>query len=250
MSDLPDDALKDVPRLIVNSKYLIALTGAGISKESDVPTFRGEDGLWHEYDAMNLATPQAFQRNPNLVWEWYSWRQSLIADCSPNAAHKILAKWEQMSLLKAIITQNVDGLHYRAGSRRVMKVHGDLWATRCTSCDYSGRLSRPAEGIPSCPQCGSSLRPDVVWFGESLDPSVMSDVYSELGRADTCLVIGTSALVQPAASFPLMIKRNGGAVVEINIETTPLTQHADYHLSGKAGEVLPEIDEHLQSYID
>jgi NAD-dependent deacetylase len=232
---------------ISNADYLIALTGAGISRESNIPTFRGVDGLWRNYDAMQLATPDAFKQNPTLVWEWYSWRQGLIADCSPNPGHHILTKWEQEGMLKTLVTQNVDGLHIRAGSKNVLEVHGDLWALKCVSCNHSDRLESPADGIPKCPLCGSHLRPDVVWFGESLDREVISNVYAELERADVCLVIGTSALVQPAASFPMIVKERHGSIIEINIETTPLTSAADYHISGKSGVVLPELDRLLQT---
>ena len=234
-----------VAEVIENADYLIALTGAGISRESNVPTFRGADGLWRNYDAMELATPDAFRRNPTLVWEWYNWRQGLISECDPNPGHLILSKWEDSGLLKTLITQNVDGLHVRAGSKNVLEVHGDLWAVKCISCNYKGRLDAPAEGIPACPKCGNHLRPDVVWFGESLNRDVISKVYTELEQADVCLVIGTSALVQPAASFPLVVKQRGGILIEINIEQTPLTSTVDYHLSGKSGEVLPLLDELL-----
>ena len=238
--------LSEAANVIGNADYLVALTGAGISKESNVPTFRGKDGLWRNYDAMELATPSAFRRNPSLVWEWYSWRQGLINECEPNPAHNTLAKWESSGILKTLITQNVDGLHIRAGSINVHEVHGDIWALKCTSCDYRGRLEAPAQGIPSCPNCSNHLRPDVVWFGESLDPTIMSHVYSELQRADACVVIGTSALVQPAASFPLIVKQRGGILIEVNVEQTMLTGVVDYHLSGKAGEILPALDEFLR----
>ena len=240
------EILRSVADTIANSKYLIALTGAGISKESNVPTFRGKDGLWRNYDAMELATPDAFRRNPTLVWEWYTWRQGLIAECSPNPGHLTLVKWEQEGLLKSLITQNVDGLHIRAGSVNVREVHGDLWAIKCVSCDYKSRLDAPAVGIPQCPECNNNLRPDVVWFGESLDHDTISKVYNELEQTDTCLVIGTSALVQPAASFPLIVKQRGGKVIEVNVEKTMLSGVVDFHLSGKAGEVLPAIDELLE----
>ncbi len=235
--------LLQVAEVIENADYLIALTGAGISRESNIPTFRGVDGLWRNYDAMELATPQAFRRNPSLVWEWYTWRQGLIAGCDPNPGHVTLSKWEAARLLKTLITQNVDGLHIRAGSKNVLEVHGDLWALKCISCDYRGRLEAPADGIPICPKCGNHLRPDVVWFGESLDRDVISRVHYELEQADVCMVIGTSSLVQPAASFPLVVKQMGGIIIEINIEETPLTPVVDFHLSGKSGEVLPLLDE-------
>ena len=228
--------------IIKESKYLIALTGAGISKESNVPTFRGEDGLWRNYNAMELATPAAFANNPSLVWEWYSWRQRLIAECEPNPAHNILVKWEEKGILKTLITQNVDGLHRRAGSQNVLEVHGDLWALKCVSCNYVGRSNAPALGIPPCPQCASHLRPDVVWFGESLDAGIIDQVYIELNKADACLVVGTSALVQPSASFPLIVKKRGGQLVEVNVEETSLTSVVDVHLLGMAGKVLPSLD--------
>jgi NAD-dependent deacetylase len=232
---------------ISNADYMIALTGAGISKESNVPTFRGADGLWRNYDAMELATPDAFRRNPNLVWQWYAWRQGLIAECSPNPGHLTLAKWERDGLLKSLITQNVDGLHIRAGSKNVLEVHGDLWELKCTSCDFKGRLDAPVDDMQFCPDCGMLLRPDVVWFGESLNLNTISQVYSELGRADVCMVVGTSALVQPAASFPFIVKHRGGALIEINIEQTPLSSAVDYHILGKSGEVLPELDKLLNT---
>jgi NAD-dependent deacetylase len=239
------DNLKEAARIIRNAHHFLALTGAGISKESNVPTFRGTDGLWRNYDAMELATPSAFAQNPALVWEWYAWRQRLIGDCQPNPAHNTLASWEKKGILKTLITQNVDGLHIRAGSQNVFEVHGNLWVLKCTSCDFRGRLSKPASGIPLCPVCNNHLRPDVVWFGESLDPVIMSQVYTELEQADVCIVIGTSALVQPAASFPFIVKRRGGKLIEINVEQTLLTRLVDIHISGKAGEILPALDEFL-----
>ncbi len=239
---MEDKMIQSVIDVIAASDHMVALTGAGISKESNVPTFRGEDGLWRNYDAMELATPDAFRRDPTLVWEWYTWRQGLIANCNPNPAHLTLVKWEQKGTLKSLITQNVDGLHIRAGSTIVHEVHGDLWALKCVSCDYKGRLDAPAEGIPPCPKCDNNLRPDVVWFGESLDRDTISNVYQELEKADVCLVIGTSSLVQPAASFPLIVKQRGGLIIEVNIEQTPLTSAVDYHLTGKAGEILPQLD--------
>ena len=239
---MEDKMLQSVIDVIAAADYMVALTGAGISKESNVPTFRGEDGLWRNYDAMELATPDAFRRDPTLVWEWYAWRQGLIANCNPNPAHLTLAKWEQKGILKSLITQNVDGLHIRAGSTLVHEVHGDLWALKCVSCDYKGRLDAPADGIPTCPLCENNLRPDVVWFGESLDSDTISNVYQELEKADVCLVIGTSSLVQPAASFPLIVKQRGGLIIErIKRIATQRTITLD-RLSEKAGEVLPQLD--------
>jgi NAD-dependent deacetylase len=234
--------LSKAASIISQSDYLIALTGAGISKESKIPTFRGKDGLWKNYDPMQLATPSAFLSNPEMVWEWYSWRQGLIAKCNPNPAHETLAKWEGEGLLKALVTQNVDGLHRRAGSENVLEVHGDIWTVKCSTCSYHNRLISPAEGIPRCPKCESNLRPDVVWFGESLDTAIMSKVYNVLEQADVCIVIGTSALVQPAASFPLIVKQYGGIIIEVNVERTPLTPISEIHICGKAGIILPKLD--------
>jgi NAD-dependent deacetylase len=242
---LVSETMKEASKIISDAEYLIALTGAGVSRESNVPTFRGVDGLWRNYDPMELATPHAFARNPKLVWEWYSWRQGLISECEPNQAHTTFAEWEANGILSYLITQNVDGLHRRAGSEKVLEVHGDLWATKCTSCSFHGRLDLPAKGIPLCPECDRMLRPDVVWFGESLDRRIMTRVYDELASADVILVVGTSALVQPAASFPLVVKQSGGKILEANIEHTPLTPASDVHVSGKAGEVLPLLDQLL-----
>ena len=240
------DLLSSATSFIRNAEHLIALTGAGISKESNVPTFRGKDGLWRQYNAMDLATPQAFAQNPKLVWEWYTWRQDLISKCQPNPAHFTLAEWEKRGILKAVITQNVDSLHWQAGSGKVLEVHGDIWRVKCTACSHHTRLSEAAKEIPTCPNCGATLRPDVVWFGEGLPHNVMNEVLTHLEQADVIIVIGTSALIQPSASFPLIVKRQGGHVLEVNIETTPLTQIADVHLKGKAGKILPKLNRLLQ----
>jgi len=239
------DSLQYAAELIRNANYLIALTGAGISKESNVPTFRGKDGLWKQYNAMDLATLHAFRQNPKLVWEWYTWRQNLITKCKPNPAHNTLANWEKTGFLKTLITQNVDGLHQKAGSTKVLNVHGDIWSVKCTNCSYQSRYSQPARGIPKCPDCQTNLRPDVVWFGESLPSNTMDQVYAELQRADNIIVIGTSAMVQPAASFPLIVKQHGGRILEVNIEKTPLTSLVDIHLAGKAGTLLPQLNQLL-----
>ncbi|MBD3408168.1 MAG: NAD-dependent protein deacylase [Candidatus Lokiarchaeota archaeon] len=241
-----NERIEEAAEIIRRTEYLVALTGAGISKESDVPTFRGENGLWRNYNPMVLATPQAFAENPKLVWEWYTWRQGLIGNCDPNPGHDVLSKWEKQGFLRTVITQNVDGLHRRANSENVLEVHGNLWAVKCTKCAYRSRLSEPADGIPICPKCESYLRPDVVWFGESLDQEIMRSVYLELDNADCIIVVGTSALIQPAASFPLIVKQHGGKIIEMNIEQTPLTQHADVHISGPSGVMLPKLDSALE----
>ena len=242
--------MKPIERCITTLRsvnYLIALTGAGISQESNVPTFRGKNGLWRQYNAMELATPSAFNKHPHLVWEWYSWRQDLIARCRPNPAHWTLAKWEARGLLKTLITQNVDGLHQRAGSKNILPLHGTIWAVKCTRCSFYSQISTSIRGIPQCPDCKTPLRPAVVWFGENLSSNILNQVFKELELADAMIVIGTSALVQPSASFPFIVKRHNGQVIEVNIEATPLTPLADVHLRGKAGVILPQIDKQLQN---
>jgi NAD-dependent deacetylase len=220
---------------------LVVLTGAGVSAESGIPTFRGAGGLWRRYQATELATPQAFQRDPRLVWEFYDWRRQIIGACEPNPAHRTLAAMEAHLADFTLVTQNIDGLHQRAGSQHVLSLHGDIWRVRCTSCPYQGEDSRTPlpELPPRCPNCGGLLRPDVVWFGESLRSDVLEAAWQAASRANCMLVAGTSALVHPAASLPLLAKERGAYLVEVNPEGTPLTRHADQVLRGPAGQRLP-----------
>ncbi|MDQ7038860.1 MAG: NAD-dependent deacylase [Aquificota bacterium] len=221
---------------------LVALTGAGISAESGVPTFRGEEGLWKRYDPSRLATPEAFQRDPKTVWEWYAWRREVIAKAEPNEAHRTLADLEREKGLW-VITQNVDGLHQRAGSKKVIELHGNIWRVRCLSCGarfYDRRV--PLKEIPPrCGKCGGLLRPDVVWFGEPLPEDALRKAYDLSARAEVFLVIGTSATVYPAAELPLIAKRSGAKVIEINPEETPLTPFADLSIRKGASEGLREV---------
>jgi NAD-dependent deacetylase len=227
------------------AERVAVLTGAGVSAESGVPTFRGEHGLWRQFRAEELATPEAFARDPKLVWEWYDWRRGLIADVEPNPAHRTLAKWESRFPDFGLITQNVDGLHRRAGSRNILELHGNIWKMRCTSeGTRSENLETPlAEIPPRCPACSALLRPDVVLFGESLDPDVLDRAAEWSSLCRVMLVVGTSAVVQPAASLPLRAAAAGALIIEINPAPTPLTDLADISLQGKAGEILPRIDE-------
>jgi NAD-dependent deacetylase len=218
------------------------LTGAGISAESGVPTFRGADGLWRHYRAEELATPQAFRRNPALVWEWYDWRRGLIAGCEPNEGHRTLAEMENYVQDFTLITQNVDGLHQRAGSRRILELHGDIWRVRCTAENTIGHNHEvPLSRTPPTCSCGALLRPDVVWFGESLDPQVMSAAYAAAETCSLMLVVGTSAVVQPAASLPIIARNAGAYLVEVNVEQTPLSPLADEVMLGPAARKLPEL---------
>jgi NAD-dependent deacetylase len=220
---------------------LVVLTGAGISAESGVPTFRGAGGLWRNFRPEELATPGAFRRDPALVWEWYNWRRGLVARCQPNAAHETLAEIEEALPDFTLITQNVDGLHQAAGSQNVLELHGNIWRVRCTACGAAREDHRvPLPEIPlRCPACAGLLRPDVVWFGESLPAQVLEAAWVAAARCTTMLVIGTSAVVQPAASLPLVALRNGARLVEVNPAETPLSRHAHEVLRGPAAEVLP-----------
>jgi NAD-dependent deacetylase len=225
---------------------IVALTGAGISAESGVPTFRGEDGLWKQYRAEDLATPQAFSRDPTLVWEWYDWRRGLIASCEPNAAHRTLARMETRCKDFTLITQNVDGLHQRTGSKRVVELHGDIWQVCCTTENLvSENHEVPLPQIPLRCSCGALLRPHVVWFGESLDPTVLEAAYGAAERCDLMLVVGTSAVVHPAASLPAIAKNRGAYLIEVNIERTPLSPYADEVILGPAAEELPRLWDRL-----
>jgi len=225
------------------------LTGAGVSAESGVPTFRGENGLWRSFRPEQLATPEAFRRDPALVWEWYGWRRGLIGACAPNAAHKTLAEMEATLPDFTLITQNVDGLHQAAGSRNVLELHGNIWRMRCTRCERTSEDHRvPLPKIPPrCSQCGALLRPDVVWFGESLPSQVLDAAWTAATRCRLMLVVGTSALVQPAASLPLVALQNGARLVEVNPAETPLSPHTHEILRGPAAKVLPEWWEIRQS---
>ena len=221
---------------IAKLEPLIVLTGAGVSAESGVPTFRGAEGLWRTYRAEELATPIAFHRDPLLVWEFYAWRRELIAACEPNQAHLLLADIEKQISDFTLITQNVDGLHAAAGSRNIIEIHGSIWRLRCTSCgDRWNDRNVPLEKLPPpCPGCGEKARPDVVWFGEALDPEVLDRAFETVKRARVMLVIGTSGIVYPAAELPRASKMHGAKLIEINTETTPISGIADQIYQSKA----------------
>ena len=237
--DLPQaliEAVRDAGRVV-------ALTGSGISAESGVPTFReAQTGLWERYDPQQLATPEAFARDPRLVWEWYEWRRKLVAEAEPNAGHRSLADLERRVPSFTLVTQNVDGLHERAGSRNVIELHGNILRSKCS---LESGIVEPEEHDdsvpPRCPGCGAFLRPDVVWFGEML-PIEAFGAASEAARGcDVFLSIGTSSLVYPAAALPYEALEGGAMLVEINPNQTPLTPHASFTLQGRAGEVLPNL---------
>jgi NAD-dependent deacetylase len=230
-------------RTLRRSRSVAALTGAGVSAESGVPTFRdAQTGLWANFKPEELATPEAFRRNPKLVWEWYAWRRQLVARAEPNAGHRALVELERRFPHFALVTQNVDGLHQRAGSRNLIELHGNITRTKCLEEDQPvDRWDETGEVPPRCPRCGGWLRPDVVWFNEGLPEEAMERARAVSRASEIFLSIGTSALVQPAASLPFEALESGATVIEINPDDTPLTPHVHFRLRGAAGEVLPAL---------
>ncbi len=241
---MDENQLKEMVEILRLKPRIAVLTVAGISAESGIPTFRGQDGLWKQFRAEELATPEAFSRDPRLVWEWYDWRRGIIASREPHAGHYVLSRWEEFFPGYVLITQNVDGLHRKAGSKNILELHGNIWQVRCTE---EGTIAENEESHlneipPHCPSCGALLRPNVVWFGEALPRETLEKAFASCALCDLMFVIGTSAFVQPAASLPFMAAERGAKIVEINLNPTPLTNFADYSFEAKAGEILPVID--------
>lgn len=229
------------------TESLLVITGAGISAESGIPTFRGADGLWQNYRAEELATPWAFERDPVTVWKWYEWRRGIISKAEPNKGHIAIKGFEERFKNFFLITQNVDGLHARTGVKNMVEIHGNLWRVRCTRDNKTFMLwDYPLKEIPPKCECGGILRPDVVWFGESIPYAYLEKAYSAINSCDTLIVAGTSGVVYPVAAFPQMVKDNGGFVIEVNIEATPISQIADISLFGSSGEILPLLLEGLK----
>ncbi|XP_054165334.1 NAD-dependent protein deacylase-like [Oppia nitens] len=265
MTSRPSSDLSAFRDIFSKSQHIVALTGAGISAESGVPTFRGSGGLWRTYKAQELATPEAFASNPSLVWEFYSYRRELVQTKIPNEAHTALAETEKRLANEGkrlvVITQNIDELHRRAGSDNVIELHGTLFKTQCTKCgdvtvnrnspivpalkdkgnpDPNAMDSKiPIKELPHCGKCNGLLRPYVVWFGEPLDPNVLEAAQTELDKCDLCLVIGTSSIVYPAAMFAPQVASRGVPVAEFNIESTQSTNQFGFHFQGGCGTTLP-----------
>ena len=253
-ADVPADFAR-ARTLVRGAERLLVFTGAGVSAESGVPTFRGAGGLWNDHRAEDLATPAAFARDPRLVWEWYAWRRALVAACVPNAAHLAIARHAATHAGDVVVTQNVDGLHQRAAAAcgddasRIVALHGTLFGVRCarwprcaTRVPHDGPIDATAhDALPRCPVCDALLRPDVVWFGESLEADDLTRAFTAAARADVCLVIGTSALVQPAASVATAALDAGAALIELNAEATPLSALAAISLRGAAADLAPAL---------
>lgn len=231
---------------LLPKNVITVISGSGISKASGIPTFRGKDGYWKKYNPMELATPQAFAENPQLIWEWYFYRLDLISKSKPNLAHEILAELESKGYDIEIFTQNVDNLHEKAGSAKVYHLHGEIFKRRCTDCkaitkwetnDFTNE-NKP----PKCSECNSNLRPDVVWFNENLNSDIINRCMLRLSKTDYLLIIGTSGLVYPVANFPFMakVKNEKLMIVEFNIENTPLSNIVSQTILGPVDITLPE----------
>ncbi|MDF3819986.1 NAD-dependent deacylase [Leptospira sp. 96542] len=229
--------------VVQNAKSIVAITGAGISNESGIPTFRGEAGFWKNFRAEDLATPQAFQKDPKLVWEWYDWRRLLCSKANPNDGHLTLASWDNHHPRFSLITQNVDGLHIRAGSKHILEIHGNIFQFRCTKCSFHGHIdnSRQGDGLKFCPNCSALVRPNIVWFGESYDPKLFENAFLLAQNASVVLLVGTSANVSVPRELAMTAIQSGAFGIEINPESTSLSEFMDVHIQGKAGDVLPKL---------
>jgi len=234
--------LKEIRSRLAQAKSVTVLTGAGISADSGVPTFRGAEGLWKDFRPEELASPDAFERDPQLVWEWYNWRRELLATKHPNPGHEALVELEDRMEQYWLITQNVDGLHATAGSRKLSEIHGNIWKVRCTGCGVvKENRDVPIEIPPKCPTCYGLLRPHIVWFGESLDPKDLQNSYAALNSCEVLLIIGTSGMVYPAASFGPVAKDHGAFVAELNLDPTPNSHLVDIAVQGHAKDLVPRL---------
>ncbi len=237
------ESATEAVRRSLRTGQIVAFTGAGISAESQVPTFRGKDGLWRNYSPEQLCTADAFSSDPRLVWEWYDWLRRLIHAAQPNPGHVALAEMQRRAPGRfTLVTQNMDGLHERAGSQDVVKLHGDIWLLRCTTCGREGRNEQaPLEHLPPLCRCGGILRPGIVWFGEMLPMDQWERAMDAARGADVFMAIGTSALVYPAAGLVQVAHQSGARVAIVNPDPTPADGLAEWILRGPAGEILPRL---------
>jgi NAD-dependent deacetylase len=239
--DIPDALI----RALRDARHVCILTGAGVSAESGVPTFRdAQEGLWAQYEPQDLATPEAFLADPSLIWRWYRWRRTLVADAEPNPGHHAIAQLAVLVPRVTLITQNVDSLHQRAGSENVIEFHGNLFDDRCFSCEKLTTADDSLD-VPTCPDCGSNLRPGVVWFGEVIPESTLNESCAAASDCDVFLSVGTSSLVYPAAGLADLAKENGATVVEVNPQPTAHATSFDFVIAGNSGDVLPELVDSL-----
>jgi NAD-dependent deacetylase len=241
VSDLKT-AIDAAARLLDAARSVVVSTGAGMSKESGIPTFRdAPNALWENFDPEKLASPQGFLNDPPLVWRWYEDRRRMISEAKPNSGHFAIARLEGLFGRFAVVTQNIDDLHRKAGSRNIIEMHGNIFRFKCFDMDHPiGELPRDERVPPRC-RCGSMIRPDVVWFGEMLPEDAVGRAYRAIETCDVMLVVGTSGIVYPVAGFPEIARRSGARIIEVNPEETPITRLADVFLEGAAGEVLPRL---------
>uniref|UniRef100_A0A671F6S1 NAD-dependent protein deacylase sirtuin-5, mitochondrial n=1 Tax=Rhinolophus ferrumequinum TaxID=59479 RepID=A0A671F6S1_RHIFE len=246
----PSSNMASFREVFAKAKHIVVLSGAGISAESGLPTFRGAGGYWRKWKSQDLATPEAFAYNPSRVWEFYHYRREMMQSAKPNPGHLAIAECEarlhKQGRRVTVITQNIDELHRKAGTKNLLEIHGSIFKTRCTSCGVVAENHKspicPALSGKGCEEaaCGGLLRPHVVWFGENLDPAILEEVHRELALCDLCLVVGTSSVVYPAAMFAPQVSARGVPVAEFNMETTPATNTFRFHFQGPCGKSLPE----------
>lgn len=232
--------LESIKDKIKDSKKIVFVTGAGISQESGIPTFRGKDGLWKNYDVMQLATIDAFYDHPRLVWEWYNERRRNIFSSEPNLGHKVIAELEKFVKV-VVLTQNIDGLHQRAGSKEVLELHGSIVTIKCINCDFKGQILTEFTDIPPLCKCGNILRPNVVWFGEPLPQDVWQQAIIHASECDLMIVVGTSLVVSPANTLPIYAKENNATIIEINPENTMMSSYMDFSIKSTSVKALPEL---------
>jgi NAD-dependent deacetylase len=250
-----DDALQTAARAVARSARLAVFTGAGVSKESGIPTFRDpETGLWAKYDPMQLATPEAYREDPPFVWSWYEHRFGVAAAAEPNPGHYAIAELERLLPKVVVITQNIDGLHQRAGSTRVIELHGTMHSFRCITDKHRGfgweDFADQEEKPPRCPECGAYLRPEVVWFGEGLPPEALNAAQQLSAACDVMLIVGTSGVVYPAAAMPMIAGEAGATVIDVNPQRDALSQMSDVFLLGRGGEVLPALTAAVRAHLE
>ena len=221
-------------------KKIVFVTGAGISQESGIPTFRGKDGFWKSNDPMKLATIDAFYDNPKLVWEWYNERRTNIFQAQPNLGHKAIAELEKYVEV-VVLTQNIDGLHQKSGSTKVLELHGSIVKIKCSVCDYQEEILTEISGLPPLCNCGNILRPAVVWFGESLPQNVWQNAIKFASQCDLMIIVGTSLAVSPANTLPIYAKQNNATLIEINTESTGMSEEMDVIIRKKSAEALTKL---------
>ena len=229
-----------VAQKLKDSRKIVFVTGAGISQESGIPTFRGKDGYWRKYDPMKLASIDAFYDDPKLVWEWYDDRRKNILAVKPNEGHFAISQMEEFKDV-VVLTQNIDGLHQRSGSTNVLELHGSIIRIKCTVCDFTDNITENFESLPPKCKCGSMLRPDVVWFGEPLPQNIWQSAIKEASVCDVMVIVGTSLVVSPANTLPVYAKQNGAILIEVNPEKTVMSNDMALSIQATSAEVLPKM---------